>query len=181
MSEIKRMENPMYKIGDVVRLRNDLECSKFYQNIGLSQDMEYLKGEDLKISGITVYGDGDKAYSIENDIYVITDDMIDHKTQNKRETVIEEFTYERTRMSFTKTDVKTGVQEHNSFMIPEKKSKFIFNNNAVICLLKSKYGNIKGVAKCDPNDEYDKNTGLRIAYNRAKIKLMQRELKDLTK
>jgi len=109
MSEIKIMENPMYKKGDVVRLRNDLSYIGKYQNIGFAQDMEYLKGEDLKISGITVYGDGDKAYSIENDIYVITDDMIDHKTQNKRETVIEEFTYERTRMSFTKTDVKTVV------------------------------------------------------------------------
>ena len=173
------MENPMYKKGDVVRLRNDLEEKK-YQGVHFRDHMYCLQNEDLKITGIRG-SENVMFYDIENDCCVITDDMIDHKTQNKRETVIEEFTYERTRMSFTKTDVKTGVQEYNSFMIPEKKSKFIFNNNAVICLLKSKYGNIKGVAKCDPNDEYDKNKGLRIAYNRAKIKLMQRELKDLTK
>jgi hypothetical protein len=39
----------------------------------------------------------------------------------------------------------------------------------------------KGVAKCSPEDEFNETKGIKIAYNRAKIKLLQKELNKLIK
>ncbi|MGL4573079.1 MAG: hypothetical protein ACRCVJ_18710 [Clostridium sp.] len=52
--------------------------------------------------------------------------------------------------------------------------KYIVNENVVVVILSS---GVKGVAKCMPEDIFNKKTGIRIAYVKAKIKEYKKELK----
>jgi len=57
--------------------------------------------------------------------------------------------------------------------------KIINNGNATIVILKD---GTKGISKCDPSyDTYDADRGFNIAMNRAVIKKLQKELKELCK
>jgi len=87
--------------------------------------------------------------------------------------------YGRTRQSFSQQIVEDGEVVNvktDSFMIPEKKQRIITSGNAVIVFLDD---GSKGVAKCMEDDYYDQTKGIKIAYLRAKIKSMNKELKDL--
>ena len=55
--------------------------------------------------------------------------------------------------------------------------KFIYNNQAIICIFNEKH---KGIAKCSPNDKWNETHGKNIALMRALIKQCQAELKKLT-
>lgn len=69
-------------------------------------------------------------------------------------------------------------EENGGFSRKEMKERIIFNGDATIVFLDD---GTKGVSKCHPDDDYDKTLGIKIAYNRAKIKFLQKELKNLTK
>lgn len=72
------------------------------------------------------------------------------------------------------------VEEYFKEYIEEIKTdedvkRVIYSDRATVVILNS---GIKGIAKCLEEDEYDKKTGYRIAYLKAKIKEMNRELKS---
>ncbi|WP_297994065.1 hypothetical protein [uncultured Clostridium sp.] len=52
--------------------------------------------------------------------------------------------------------------------------RVIYSNKVTVVILNS---NVKGVAKCLDEDKYDKKIGYRVAYLKAKIKEMNKELK----
>lgn len=58
------------------------------------------------------------------------------------------------------------------------KHKVIYNGNVTIVILDD---GSKGVAKKNPSDVYDKQTGYAIAKMRANIKKLQKEIRELTK
>ena len=82
--------------------------------------------------------------------------------------------YYGTKQYFVETDAKTGeVIKDSSFKTKAKSERVIHNDMATIVILDD---GSKGVSKCMPEDEYNK-----IAYLRAKIKSLHKELKVLTK
>lgn len=87
--------------------------------------------------------------------------------------------YNATYQSFSQQTIEDGEvvnEKTDSFKIPEKKQRIITSQNAVIVFLDN---GSKGVAKCMADDYYDQTKGIKIAYLRAKIKSMNKELKDL--
>ena len=59
-----------------------------------------------------------------------------------------------------------------------EKLRVIYNGNRTVVLLED---GTKGTAKCSDEDDFDKERGLNIAYRRAKIRQMTKELKQLCK
>jgi len=87
--------------------------------------------------------------------------------------------YYGTKQYFVETDARTeDVIKDSSFRTSAKHEKVIQNNNATIVILED---GSKGVSKCLPIDTYNETKGIKIAYIRAKIKSLQKELKTLTK
>lgn len=91
---------------------------------------------------------------------------------------VKDITYQGARQYFTEINQTTGDIKEDYFRINDKKERVIHNDNATIVILDD---GSKGVAKCCPNEEYNKIKGIKIAYIRAKIKSLQKELKVLTK
>lgn len=78
-----------------------------------------------------------------------------------------------------------NIEELNKYFEKVKKmreykdiEKCIVNNNVVVVILKS---GCKGVAKCMPEDVFNEEKGIEIAYKKAKIKEIKKELKELSK
>ena len=87
--------------------------------------------------------------------------------------------YYGTKQYFVETDARTGeIIKDSSFRIKPKSERIIHNDMATIVILDD---GSKGVSKCMPEDEYNKIKGIKIAYLRAKIKSLHKELKVLTK
>lgn len=98
---------------------------------------------------------------------------------SNRNAEIKTIKYYGTKQYFVETDARTGeVIKDSSFKTRAKTEKVIHNDLATIVILDD---GSKGVAKCMPEDQYDKIKGIKIAYIRAKIKSLQKELKVLTK
>lgn len=57
----------------------------------------------------------------------------------------------------------------------EDVKRVIYSDRVTVVILNN---GIKGIAKCLEEDEYDKKVGYRIAYLKAKIKEMNKELKS---
>lgn len=53
-------------------------------------------------------------------------------------------------------------------------NKYIVNDNVVVVILNS---GVKGIARCLEEDVFDEQTGIRIAYLKAKKKEIEKELK----
>ena len=94
------------------------------------------------------------------------------------QTEVKEIVYYAERQHFSETSNLNDYEKNDSFITKEKKEKVIHSGNRTIVILDD---NSKGISKCSPNDEYDKLSGIKIAYLRAKIKSLQKELKQLTK
>lgn len=58
--------------------------------------------------------------------------------------------------------------------IDEDVKRVIYSDKATVVILNS---GVKGIAKCLENDTYNKEIGYRVAYLKAKIKEMNKELK----
>lgn len=98
---------------------------------------------------------------------------------SNRNAEIKTIVYHGTKQYFTETDERTKeVVKDSSFRITPKKEKIIHNESATVVILDD---GCKGVSKCCPLDEYNKTKGIKIAYIRAKIKSLKKELKILTK
>ena len=85
-------------------------------------------------------------------------------------------TYQKFREEIKHDDGTKEVKD-NGFMRKELKEKVITSDNATIVILDD---GTKGVAKCDPADDFNHTTGIKVAYIRAKIKSLKKELKQLT-
>jgi hypothetical protein len=92
------------------------------------------------------------------------------------ETEIRDIVYGEHYISFYESSNITGVKT-GSFKVSSKKEKVIFNKDQTIVILDD---GSKGVAICSHKDTFDKITGLRIAYNRAKINSLQKEIDKLS-
>jgi hypothetical protein len=68
-------------------------------------------------------------------------------------------------------DIQTIESERETYKI------FVYGKKVKVILPDG----TRGVAKCDDNDEFDINKGKDIAYNRARIKSLSKELKKLIK
>mgnify|MGYP006883105101 CR=1 FL=1 len=95
-----------------------------------------------------------------------------HKVINTR--------YDKTYHKFTQEIVENGeiTSKTDTFSRPAMNQKVIVNEPAVICILDD---GSKGVSKCMEEDVFDENKGIKIAYIKAKIKSLQKELKQLSK
>ena len=103
-----------------------------------------------------------------------------NKDKNQmRPMVIRETIYEAVRQPKHEITTKgTSIfVDDDSFMLPEKKQKLMFQDKAIICILDD---GTKGVAKCNDDDDYNQTIGIKIAYIRAKIKSLIKELNELT-
>ena len=74
---------------------------------------------------------------------------------------------------------KLEIEEYFKEYIKEVKQdndvqRVIYSNNVTVVILKS---GIKGISKCLEGDVYNEEVGYRVAYLKAKIKEMNKELK----
>jgi hypothetical protein len=95
-----------------------------------------------------------------------------------QETIIYE--YQPYILTVTSESSKDNFEEvfvHNLEQERET-AKVIFNGDTTICILED---GSKGITKRNPNDRYDKDKGQNIAYFRAKIKSLEKEIEKLSK
>lgn len=76
------------------------------------------------------------------------------------------------------TDKKVESSKRDGFNLKQKSERIIFSDNATVVFLDD---GTKGVSKCSPTDTYNETNGIKIAYLRAKIKALTKELKELTR
>lgn len=77
---------------------------------------------------------------------------------------------------FELEEVKEYFKEYiEEIKTDEDVKRVIYSDRVTVVILNS---GIKGIAKCLDEDEYDKKVGYRIAYLKAKIKEMNKELKS---
>lgn len=77
---------------------------------------------------------------------------------------------------FELDEVKEYFKEYiEEIKTDEDVKRVIYSDKVTVVILNS---GIKGIAKCLEEDEYDKKVGYRIAYLKAKIKEMNKELKS---
>lgn len=76
---------------------------------------------------------------------------------------------------FELEEVKEYFKEHiEETKTDEDVKRVIYSDKVTVVILNN---GIKGIAKCLEEDEYDKKVGYRIAYLKAKVKEMNKELK----
>ena len=88
--------------------------------------------------------------------------------------------YHQTYQHFTELDENGNIIKEGKFKIPERVEKIIENELATVVFLKDVS---KGVSLCHPLDVYkfDETLGRKLAYLRAKIVSMTKEIKIIQK
>lgn len=86
--------------------------------------------------------------------------------------------YARVYQPFVTSYKDSNEEERGGFYIKSESERVIHSDNRTIVILND---GSKGIAKCNPDDEYDKTKGIKIAYVRAKIKSLNKELRNLVK
>lgn len=80
-----------FKIGDKVRLRDDLKVGEVYGGVSFSSSMNKLKGKELTIEGMSLKGN----YEIEESYFFLSDEMLekvnDVNTDNLLEFALDKF------------------------------------------------------------------------------------------
>ena len=91
----------------------------------------------------------------------------------------ETFSYESLPfvINFKVTDKNKNVT-YQTVDTDDASYKIIINGTTTIVILKD---GCKGISKCLPDDIYDREKGIDIAYRKALIKSYQKELKELTR
>ncbi|GCD11761.1 C40 family peptidase [Clostridium tagluense] len=96
----------------------------------------------------------------------------------KNQTEVKNIVYSDVKQLFTETSSITGITRLDCFRIKSRNEKVIHSKNVTIVILDD---GTKGTAKCLPEDDYNKTKGIKIAYLRAKIKSLTKELVQLIK
>ena len=80
-----------FKIGDKVRLRDDLKVGEEYGEVSFSSSINKLKGKELTIEGMSLKGN----YEIEESYFFLSDEMLekvdDDNTDNLLEFALDKF------------------------------------------------------------------------------------------
>lgn len=80
-----------FKVGDKVRLRDDLKVGEEYGEVSFSSSMNKLKGKELTIEGMSLKGN----YEIEESYFFLSDEMLekvnDVNTDNLLEFALDKF------------------------------------------------------------------------------------------
>jgi hypothetical protein len=92
--------------------------------------------------------------------------------QEEQKTVV----YQGYKQEFCTTNDSTGETLYGYYFVPATKAKIIHKDTATIVIFED---GSKGVAKCGKDDTYSRKTGLKIAYNRAMIQHLQKEIDKL--
>lgn len=101
-------------------------------------------------------------------------DFKNYVSQDERKTI----EYKGHIQEFTETDTFTNETNYNIFYVPTSRGTIIHQDTATIVILED---GSKGVAKCGNKDAFSRKTGLKIAYDRAMIQHLQREIEQLSK
>lgn len=76
---------------------------------------------------------------------------------------------------FDVAEIEEYFKEYiEEIQVDDDVKKVIYSDRVTVVILNS---GVKGIAKCLEEDNYDKEKGYRVAYLKAKIKEMSRELK----
>ena len=92
-----------FKVGDKVRLKNNLEVEKKYGEIFFVSSMNGLKGKEITINGITSQGN----YTVEESYFFFSDEMLEKATDNNND--LFEFALEKLNM--TKDELEKEYEE----------------------------------------------------------------------
>jgi hypothetical protein len=98
--------------------------------------------------------------------------MNNYVKQYERKTI----EYKGHLQEFTETNVFSGETNTNKFYVPTSRGEVIHQDSATVVFLQD---GSKGVAKCGKDDTFSRKTGLKIAYNRALIQHLEKEIKEL--
>lgn len=86
--------------------------------------------------------------------------------------------YHQVYQNFTEMDEEGNILKEGSFKIPDRVETIIENEKATILFLND---GSKGVSLCHPNDRFNLTTGRKLAYLRAKIVSLGKEIKQVLK
>lgn len=87
--------------------------------------------------------------------------------------------YHPVYQKFTEYDEKGNITKEGSFKIPERQEVVLENDHATIVFLDN--GSSKGVSLCHPMDDFNATTGRKLAYLRAKIVSLSKEIRKILK
>lgn len=74
-----------FKIGDKVRLRDDLKVGEEYGEVSFSSSMNKLKGKELTIEGMSLKGN----YEIEESYFFLSDEMLEKVDDDNTDNLLE--------------------------------------------------------------------------------------------
>ena len=86
--------------------------------------------------------------------------------------------YHQVYQKFTEYDEQGNIVKEGSFRIPEWRQNILVNGPATIIWLED---GSKGVSQCHPNDNPKESTGRKLAYLRAKVISLGKEIKQVLK
>lgn len=74
-------------------------------------------------------------------------------------------------------------QTNSDINVYGKKYHFYYNEESrtIVCTTTYKGQMVRGIAKCDPNDEFDLDDGKKLAYLRCKAKFARKKLRRASK
>ena len=100
-----------FKIGDKVRLRDDLKVGEEYGEVSFSSSMNKLKGKELTIEGMSLKGN----YEIEESYFFLSDEMLekvdDDNTDNLLEFALDKFGISKEELE--EEYKKNKIKEHD--------------------------------------------------------------------
>lgn len=74
-----------FKVGDKVRLRDDLKVGEEYGEVSFSSSMNKLKGKELTIEGMSLKGN----YEIEESYFFLSDEMLEKVDGDNTDNLLE--------------------------------------------------------------------------------------------
>ena len=74
-----------FKVGDKVRLRDDLKVGEEYGEVSFSSSMNKLKGKELTIEGMSLKGN----YEIEESYFFLSDEMLEKVDDDNTDNLLE--------------------------------------------------------------------------------------------
>jgi hypothetical protein len=104
-----------YKVGDVVKVKDNLEINKYYSNADFVEEMKEFLGKEVTIRKIF----DDKYYIKEDDGWNWTDDMLEDEIEKTKEI---------SNTYFSEIAKMLGVEFYEKFKILNVESGVIFEN-----------------------------------------------------
>lgn len=178
--EIKEMEGykmSKFKIGDKVRVREDLSCARDYFRadgtcLDCSKTMLKYRGEKATVVNIDKAGDYD--LDIDCGEYYWTDTMLE-PVKTKQMKLAEVSSLESMNVK-----VKLAIAGLHGGKVQNKKDiRWYQNGNIITCVTTGTHSKGVGIAKCSPKDKFDHIKGMRIAEIRARADFYNNLVKNL--